>query len=72
MAYPDGTVPTHDEVHPTPIYETLAMGLIALVLWQLRDRFAPGVLFGLYLRARRGSSGCWSSSSAATTRWWPA
>ena len=21
MAYPDGTVPTTDEVHPTPIYE---------------------------------------------------
>ena len=26
MAYPDGTVPTTEEVHPTPIYETLAMG----------------------------------------------
>jgi phosphatidylglycerol:prolipoprotein diacylglycerol transferase len=49
MAYPDGTVSTTDEVHPTPIYETLAMGLGALVLWNLRDRFAPGVLFGLYL-----------------------
>jgi phosphatidylglycerol:prolipoprotein diacylglycerol transferase len=49
MAYPDGTVPTTEEVHPTPIYETLAMGLAALVLWRLRDRFAPGILFGLYL-----------------------
>ena len=49
MAYPDGTVPTTDEVHPTPIYETLTMGIGALVLWHLRDRFAPGVLFGLYL-----------------------
>ena len=49
MAYPDGTVPTTDEVHPTPVYETLAMGIVALVLWRLRDRFAPGVLFGLYL-----------------------
>jgi phosphatidylglycerol:prolipoprotein diacylglycerol transferase len=49
MAYPDGTLPTRDEVHPTPIYETLAMGLIALLLWQLRDRFRPGVLFGIYL-----------------------
>jgi phosphatidylglycerol:prolipoprotein diacylglycerol transferase len=49
MAYPEGTVPTTDEVHPTPVYETLAMGLGAVVLWQLRDRFAPGVLFGLYL-----------------------
>jgi phosphatidylglycerol:prolipoprotein diacylglycerol transferase len=49
MAYPDGTVPTTEEVHPTPIYETLSMGLGALVLWHLRDRFPEGVLFGLYL-----------------------
>ena len=49
MAYPDGTVPTTDEVHPTPVYETLAMGVAGLVLWRLRDRVAPGVLFGLYL-----------------------
>ncbi len=49
MSYPDGTVPTTDEVHPTPIYETLAMGIATLVLWRLRDRFAPGVLIGIYL-----------------------
>jgi phosphatidylglycerol:prolipoprotein diacylglycerol transferase len=49
MAYPDGTVPTTEEVHPTPVYETLAIGIGTLVLWRLRDRFAPGVLFGLYL-----------------------
>ena len=49
MAYPEGTVATTEEVHPTPIYESLAMGLIALVLWKLRDRFRPGVLFALYL-----------------------
>jgi len=49
MSYPDGTVPTTDTVHPTPVYETLAMGIAAAVLWRLRDRFAPGVLFGLYL-----------------------
>jgi phosphatidylglycerol---prolipoprotein diacylglyceryl transferase len=49
MAYPEGTVATDEEVHPTPVYETLAMGLAAVVLWRLRDRFAPGVLFGLYL-----------------------
>ena len=41
--------PTTDEVHPTPVYETLAMGLVALLLWHLRDRFRPGVLFALYL-----------------------
>jgi phosphatidylglycerol---prolipoprotein diacylglyceryl transferase len=49
MAYPKGTVPTTTEVHPTPVYETLAMGTVALVLWNLRDRFRPGVLFALYL-----------------------
>ena len=49
MAYPEGTVPTTEEVHPTPIYESIAMGLVALVLWRLRDRFRPGVLFAIYL-----------------------
>jgi phosphatidylglycerol---prolipoprotein diacylglyceryl transferase len=49
MAYPDGTVPTDATVHPTPVYETLAMGLGAFILWQLRDRFRTGVLFAIYL-----------------------
>jgi phosphatidylglycerol---prolipoprotein diacylglyceryl transferase len=49
MAYPKGTVPTHVRVHPTPVYETLTMGIVALVLWQLRDRFEAGTLFALYL-----------------------
>ena len=49
MAYPKGTVPTTVKVHPTPVYETLAMGLIALLLWNLRDRLTGGRLFALYL-----------------------
>ena len=49
MSYPHGTVPTTDTVHPTPVYETLAMGLAAWVLWRLRDRYRPGALFALYL-----------------------
>jgi phosphatidylglycerol:prolipoprotein diacylglycerol transferase len=49
MAYPKGTVPTTDTVHPTPVYETLTMGIIALVLWNLRDRLTGGRLFALYL-----------------------
>jgi phosphatidylglycerol:prolipoprotein diacylglycerol transferase len=51
MGYPDGTVPTPPgvTVHPTPVYETLAMGLLAWLLWRLRDRFATGMLFALYL-----------------------
>ena len=36
-------------VQPTPIYETVAMCLLAYVLWQLRDRVRPGVVFALYL-----------------------
>jgi phosphatidylglycerol:prolipoprotein diacylglycerol transferase len=49
MAYPDGTVATDVTVHPTPIYETLAMGLATYVLWRLRDSLRPGLLFALYL-----------------------
>jgi phosphatidylglycerol:prolipoprotein diacylglycerol transferase len=49
MAYPKGVVPTDVKVHPTPIYETVTMGLAAIVLWRLRDRLAPGRLFALYL-----------------------
>ena len=36
---PDGVT-----VHPTPIYETLTMGLGAYILWRLRDRFRLGIL----------------------------
>jgi phosphatidylglycerol---prolipoprotein diacylglyceryl transferase len=49
MSYPHGTVPTDRSVYPTPIYETVAMGLGAWLLWQLRDRVRAGVLFALYL-----------------------
>lgn len=49
MAYPDGTVPIDEKVHPTPVYEALVMGLGAYILWTLRDRFRTGILFALYL-----------------------
>jgi phosphatidylglycerol:prolipoprotein diacylglycerol transferase len=49
MAYPDGEVPTSETVHPTPIYETLATGALAIFLWRRRDAYRPGVLFALYL-----------------------
>ena len=49
MAYPEGTVATDVPVHPTPIYETLAMGLVTYTLWRLRFSFRPGLLFALYL-----------------------
>ena len=47
MAYPDGTVPTTETVHPTPVYETIVMGLVAWFLWRMRDRVRPGGLFAL-------------------------
>jgi len=51
MGYPHGTVPTPPgvRVQPTPIYETVAMCLLAYLLWKLRDRVRPGVVFALYL-----------------------
>ena len=50
MSYPDGTVPTNEIVHPTPVYETLAALVIFWVLWRMRGRLtAPWSLFGLYL-----------------------
>jgi phosphatidylglycerol:prolipoprotein diacylglycerol transferase len=51
MGYPHGTVPTPPgvTVQPTPIYETVTMCLVAYLLWYLRDRVRPGVVFALYL-----------------------
>jgi phosphatidylglycerol:prolipoprotein diacylglycerol transferase len=49
MAYPHGTVPTTETVHPTPVYETITMLIVAAVLWRLRNRWRPGTLFALYL-----------------------
>jgi phosphatidylglycerol:prolipoprotein diacylglycerol transferase len=51
MAYPHGIVPTTTVVGPTPIYETLTMGLVAWVLWRSRASLRPGVLFACYLLA---------------------
>jgi phosphatidylglycerol:prolipoprotein diacylglycerol transferase len=51
MGYPHGTLPTPPgvRVQPTPIYETLAMGLVAWALWRRRDVYRPGILFAFYL-----------------------
>jgi len=70
MGYPHGTVPTPAgvKVQPTPIYETVTMCLLAYVLWSLRDRVRPGVIFALYLLLTAWSASWSSSSAAATTR----
>jgi phosphatidylglycerol---prolipoprotein diacylglyceryl transferase len=51
MGYPHGTVPTAPgvTVHPTPIYETVSMGLLAWLLWTQRDSVRRGLLFAFYL-----------------------
>ncbi len=51
MAFPNGTVPTNDLVHPTPIYETLISFTFFGILWSQRQKLysIPGVLFGTSL-----------------------
>ncbi len=53
MAFPNGTVPTDDRVHPTPIYETTISFIFFGILWSQRMKFAsvPGLLFGASLVA---------------------
>lgn len=50
MAFPNGTVPTLERVHPTPLYEiTLSLAIFAF-LWKMRRRNLPtGWMFGMYL-----------------------
>ena len=43
------------------------MGLVVLLLWRWRDRFRPGVLFGVYLVPAGAERLSWSSSAATTT-----
>ncbi|MCG9129586.1 prolipoprotein diacylglyceryl transferase [Candidatus Poribacteria bacterium] len=48
MSFPNGTVPTTELVHPTPIYETLMSFICFGVLWSQRDKYASnqGLIFG--------------------------
>ena len=48
--FPGQAVPADVQVHPTPIYETLACLAIFALLWKLRKRpMAAGMLFSIYL-----------------------
>jgi len=51
MAFPNGTVPTTELVHPTPIYETLMSVTFFGILWSQRRRLevTPGILAGASL-----------------------
>ena len=49
LSYPDGEVPTTDQVHPTAIYESLASLAIFSYLWARRRSAPPLRLFAAYL-----------------------
>lgn len=50
MAYPNGIVPVSAAVFPTPLFESLASLVFAVILLKLRKReFKIGVIFFLYL-----------------------
>lgn len=51
MAFPNGTVPTEERVHPTPIYETLISFTFFGILWsqRLKWEIVSGTLFGASL-----------------------
>ena len=67
MAYPDGTVPTTEQVHPTPVYETLDDGPRRVVpVAQARQPTAPAAC-SRSTSCSPAPSGSWSSSCAATT-----
>ena len=49
MAYPDGTVPTLERVHPTPVYEMILYSVLFLVLLAARKKLPEGKTFALFL-----------------------
>ena len=50
MAFPEGSPPTNERVHPAQIYEMLAMIGVFVFLWKIRKRNVPiGWLFGVTL-----------------------
>lgn len=50
MSYPNGVVPTTENVHPTPVYEMLGCYVIFGYLWRRRHQALPaGDLLGRYL-----------------------
>jgi phosphatidylglycerol:prolipoprotein diacylglycerol transferase len=49
MAFPNGVVPTYENVHPTPLYDTLFLVGLFFLLWSVRKKnFKPGTIFGLF------------------------
>lgn len=50
ISFPKGLPPTTDRVHPTQLYEVIAMTAVFVILWKIRKKPAPnGWLFSIYL-----------------------
>ena len=50
MSYPQGTVPTLERVHPTPVYEMILYGLVFILLLKLKKRnWQKGIMFSVFL-----------------------
>lgn len=50
MSFPLGSPPVFETVHPTQVYEIVAMSLVFALLWKIRKRERPeGWLAGAYL-----------------------
>lgn len=50
IAFPKGLPPTTDRVHPTQLYEVIAMTVVFFIIWKIRKKPAPnGWLFSIYL-----------------------
>lgn len=48
MSFPNGTMPTLERVHSAPLNEAIAALVVAAILWLVRTRVRPAVLFGMY------------------------
>jgi phosphatidylglycerol:prolipoprotein diacylglycerol transferase len=50
MAFPKGLPPTTERVHPTQLYEVIAMTVVFVIIWKIRKKPTPnGWLFSIYL-----------------------
>ncbi len=47
ISFPEGTVPTLERVHPTPVYEALAAFVVGGLLWRFRGRTSDGALVAI-------------------------
>lgn len=49
ISFPKGLPPTTERVHPTQLYEVVAMTVVFIIIWKIRKKAAPdGWLFSIY------------------------